>query len=106
MRLSKLDELDALIAGILYIDTISRTECYYYAPSSLTDPQPEPTEPEGPVNINIHGFWKTRDASKKITYMFPLNKGYLLTGCIYIVYLSVSLNLVCLYPIPLLRCIS
>lgn len=33
MSLSKLDELDALIAGILYIDTINTTECYYYAPS-------------------------------------------------------------------------
>lgn len=32
MRLSKLDELDALIAGILFIDANSSKECYFYAP--------------------------------------------------------------------------
>lgn len=32
MRLSKMDELDALIAGVLYVDGMNAQECYYWAP--------------------------------------------------------------------------
>ncbi|CAH2062417.1 unnamed protein product, partial [Iphiclides podalirius] len=32
MRLSKLDELDALIAGVLFVDSMNAQECYYWAP--------------------------------------------------------------------------
>lgn len=32
MRLSKLDELDALIAGVLFVDSMNPQECYYWAP--------------------------------------------------------------------------
>ncbi|XP_073964297.1 pantothenate kinase 3 fbl [Choristoneura fumiferana] len=32
MRLSKLDELDALIAGLLFVDAWHPAECYYWAP--------------------------------------------------------------------------
>lgn len=32
MRLSKLDELDALIAGVLFCDAMNAHECYYWAP--------------------------------------------------------------------------
>ncbi|KOB71495.1 putative Pantothenate kinase [Operophtera brumata] len=32
MRLSKMDELDALIAGVLYVDGMNPQECYYWAP--------------------------------------------------------------------------
>ncbi|XP_028030833.1 pantothenate kinase 3 isoform X2 [Bombyx mandarina] len=32
MRLSKMDELDALIAGVLYVDSMNPRECYYWAP--------------------------------------------------------------------------
>ncbi|CAH0599537.1 unnamed protein product [Chrysodeixis includens] len=31
MRLSKMDELDALIAGVLYVDSMNAQECYYWA---------------------------------------------------------------------------
>lgn len=31
MRLSKLDELDALIAGVLFCDAMNAHECYYWA---------------------------------------------------------------------------
>ncbi|KAJ8705789.1 hypothetical protein PYW08_012835 [Mythimna loreyi] len=34
MRLSKMDELDALIAGVLYVDGMNAQECYYWAPPS------------------------------------------------------------------------
>nr|XP_032525890.1 pantothenate kinase 3 [Danaus plexippus plexippus] len=42
MRLSKLDELDALIAGVLFVDAMNPQECYYWAP-----PQP-PHEVDSP----------------------------------------------------------
>lgn len=32
MRLSKMDELDALIAGVLFVDGMNAQECYYWAP--------------------------------------------------------------------------
>jgi hypothetical protein len=32
MRLEKLDELDALIAGVLFVDSMNSQECYYWAP--------------------------------------------------------------------------
>ncbi|CAH0698434.1 unnamed protein product [Spodoptera exigua] len=32
MRLSKMDELDALIAGVLFVDCMNAQECYYWAP--------------------------------------------------------------------------
>ncbi|CAG9136665.1 unnamed protein product [Plutella xylostella] len=32
MRLDKLDELDALIAGVLFVDAMNPQECYYWAP--------------------------------------------------------------------------
>ncbi|KAM3956843.1 pantothenate kinase 3 fbl isoform 3-T3 [Aphomia sociella] len=32
MRLSKMDELDALIAGVLFSDSMNSHECYYWAP--------------------------------------------------------------------------
>ncbi|XP_063899003.1 pantothenate kinase 3 isoform X1 [Helicoverpa armigera] len=32
MRLSKMDELDALIAGVLFVDGMNSQECYYWAP--------------------------------------------------------------------------
>ncbi|KAI5631748.1 fumble domain-containing protein [Phthorimaea operculella] len=36
MRLSKLDELDALISGILFVDSTNAHECYYWAPPDET----------------------------------------------------------------------
>lgn len=45
LRLTKLDELDALIAGILYIDTLSSTECYYYASSKENETLQNETTP-------------------------------------------------------------
>ncbi|XP_026318495.1 pantothenate kinase 3 isoform X2 [Hyposmocoma kahamanoa] len=36
MRLSKLDELDALIAGVLFCDAMNAHECYYWAPPEET----------------------------------------------------------------------
>ena len=36
MRLSKMDELDALIAGVLYVDCMNGQECYYWAPPDET----------------------------------------------------------------------
>jgi type II pantothenate kinase len=34
MKLAKFDELDALIKGILFSETHSRTECYYWENAS------------------------------------------------------------------------
>ncbi|XP_053622983.1 pantothenate kinase 3 isoform X4 [Plodia interpunctella] len=38
MRLSKMDELDALIAGVLFIDQMYSQECYYWAPNDEPAP--------------------------------------------------------------------
>ncbi|VVC99315.1 unnamed protein product [Leptidea sinapis] len=42
MRLSKLDELDSLIAGLLFVDGMNPHECYYWAPddNNATDDAP------------------------------------------------------------------
>ncbi|CAK1556055.1 unnamed protein product [Leptosia nina] len=48
MRLSKLDELDALIAGVQFIDSMNPHECYYWEPNQdtpLDDDSPPYLEP-------------------------------------------------------------
>ncbi|XP_041968656.1 pantothenate kinase 3 isoform X2 [Aricia agestis] len=43
MRLSKVDELDALIAGVLYVDSMNPQECYYWAaPDDMRDADTPP----------------------------------------------------------------
>lgn len=44
MRLSKLDELDALIAGLLYVDSMNAHECYYWAPPNPGDIHDHPND--------------------------------------------------------------
>ncbi|XP_060809138.1 pantothenate kinase 3 isoform X5 [Amyelois transitella] len=43
MRLSKMDELDALIAGVLFVDQMYAQECYYWAPRD--EPAPATDSP-------------------------------------------------------------
>ncbi|XP_034838149.2 pantothenate kinase 3 isoform X1 [Maniola hyperantus] len=42
MNLSKLDELDALIAGVLFVDSMNPQECYYWAPPESITSQDTP----------------------------------------------------------------
>lgn len=51
MRLSKMDELDALIAGVLFVDSMNAQECYYWAPPVEL---PVHTHSSDTVTTNIH----------------------------------------------------
>ncbi|KAJ8704104.1 hypothetical protein PYW07_013398 [Mythimna separata] len=66
MRLSKMDELDALIAGVLYVDCMNAQECYYWAP---------------PDECAVHSHRYTTHASVPRLGGAPLIAGVLYVDC-------------------------
>ncbi|KAL0808418.1 hypothetical protein ABMA28_012885 [Loxostege sticticalis] len=51
MSLSKLDELDALIAGVLFVDAMNPQECYYWAPP---DEHPADSPPYSEAALSLY----------------------------------------------------
>nr|XP_049704146.1 pantothenate kinase 3 isoform X3 [Helicoverpa armigera] len=53
MRLSKMDELDALIAGVLFVDGMNSQECYYWAPPDEHAVHTHPPYSEAALSVYV-----------------------------------------------------
>ncbi|GBP64622.1 Pantothenate kinase 1 [Eumeta japonica] len=72
MRLEKQDELDALVAGLLFVDARNPCECYYWAP-----PDDRPVHEHSSYKITLYfvifiGFYHSADTTLSQSFPFGM----------------------------------